>query len=258
MGGSAATLRTLIADSIEVGIAGGDAVVKANRAGADLVVVGGLVDRFYHRLVVGKEIKTAEDLRGKSIGLAILGGPQEVAARYALQSCGLTPGKDVKIRSMGREFNRLAALTRGDVAGTVSQTPPSRLAELGLHVLVDLPKHDVRFPYAVVVTRRKFLAEHPERVRAFLRGLTHAIAFYKDEANKAESIEIIGLYLSSSDTKAAADERYRTGGPGMISSPPYPSEEGFRTVLKFLELSDVQPADLLDLRLLDEVTGAAR
>ncbi len=258
MGGSAATLRTLIAEGIEIGLAGGDAVVKANRAGADLVVVGGLVDRFYHRLVVPTSLETAEDLRGKALGLAIRGGPQEMAARFGLESLGLEPDRDVTIRSLGKEFNRLAAVSRGDVQATISQTPPSRLEELGLKVLVDLPAQDVRFPYAVVVTRRAFLAEHPERVRAFLDGLSRAVRFYKDEANKGACLAILAKHLSSSDTQAAAEERYATGGPSMITASLVPSEEGFQTVLRFLEIKDKQPRDYLDLSLLQELAGAPR
>lgn len=258
MGGSAATLRTLIAEGIDVGLAGGDAVVKANRAGADLVVVGGLVDRFYHRLVVPKSIQKAEDLRGKSLGLAIRGGPQEMAARFGLESLGLKADEDVKIRSMGKEFNRLASLSRGDVQATISQTPPSRLEELGLRVLVDLPAQDVRFPYAVVVTRRSFLKAQPERVRAFLAGLSSAVRFYKDEANKARCLEILAKNLSSSDTQAAAEERYRVGGPSMIQADLIPSAEGFRTVLGFLEVKDQEPSAYLDLSLVEGLAGAPR
>jgi sulfonate transport system substrate-binding protein len=258
MGGSAATLRTLIAEGIDVGLAGGDAVVKANRAGADLIVVGGLVDRFYHRLVVPKSIAKPEDLRGKSLGLAIRGGPQEMAARFGLESLGLKADEDVTIRSMGKEFNRLASVSRGDVQATISQTPPSRLEELGLKVLVDLPAQEVRFPYAVVVTRRAFLEAHPERVRAFLSGLRQAVRFYKDEANKSACLAILAKNLSSSDTQAAAEERYRTGGPAMITNDLIPSEEGFRTVLGFLEIKDKQPSDYLDLSLVKALADAPR
>lgn len=179
MGGSAATMRGLIAKSIDIGIAGGDAMIKANLAGADLVVVAGLVNRFYHRLVARPTIRRPEALRGKKIGLPFVGGPQDMAVRYLLRKWKLGYGHEVKIVSLGKEFNRLAALSRGAIDATMSQTPPSQLERLGLSVLADLPAQKVAFPYAMVIVRRPFLEQSPRRVRAFLSALCGAIVSYK-------------------------------------------------------------------------------
>ncbi len=252
MGGSAATMRALLSDNIDIGIAGGDAVIKANLAGADFVVVGGLVNRFYHRIIARPEIKTSLDLRGKKVGLAFLGGPQDMAVKYALKDMGLTYGKDVEILNLGKEFNRMAALSRGDIHATTSQTPPSRLKELGFSVLADLPAKDVAFPYAMIVVRKSYLAKNPTKVRAALRGLCEATTFY--QTHEKDSLAIISKHLKGSDTESAAQERYRTGGPSAISYPPKPDPRGFLRVIQALDTpgaKNLKVENLLDLSILE-------
>lgn len=253
MGGSAATARSLIAGSTQIGLLGGDVVLKANAAGADLVIVAGLVNRFYHRLIGRAGVRRMADLRGGKIGLPFLGGPQDMAVRYALHEHGLSYGKDVKIFNLGREMNRIAALTRGDIDATTSQTPLSRLATLGFHVLDDLPARPVAFPYLMVVVKRSYLASHSERVRAALRGLCRAVKFYRSEQDA--SLALIGKYIHGSDATKAANERYRHSGPSLLSWPPLPDKRGLEMVRGFLrkKARSIDPKDVIDLTILDEL-----
>lgn len=259
LGGSSAAVRALIAGNTDVAIVGGDAVLQANAAGADLVVVAGLVDRFYHRVVARDPVTTIEALRGRRVGLPFLGGPQDMAVRFALRRAGLEPGEDVRILNMGRELDRMAALARGDIDATTSQTPPSRLRALGLHVIANLPDEDVPFPYAVVVTRRDYLRTHDDRVRAALAALCDAASFYRTD--RSASLAIVEAHMSGSDVEAAASERYEEMGPSRIALPPRPSEAGFRTVIVLLDderARAVDPADLFDLRILDALVRQGR
>lgn len=258
LGGSAATLRALIGNSIQVALAGGDAVLKATAAGAELVVVGGLVDRFYHRLVVRSEISDAAALKGKTIGLPFVGGPQDMAVRFALEQLKLRYGEDVKVVGLGREFNRLAALKKGAIQGTTSQAPTATLKRLGFRVLVDLPAQAAPFPYAVVVVQRALLREDPGAVRAFLSGLCQAIAYYKDPQNEAASLELIAKRLGTtgSDTAGARKERYAQTGPSLLSYPPLPNVKAFENVRQMLGKQKdprLGPGRIFDLRILREL-----
>ncbi len=254
LGGSAATMRSLVAGSTDIAIAGGDAVLRADAAGADLVVVAGLVDRFYHRIVARRPIDKVEALKGKRVGLPFLGGPQYMAMRFALRRAGLVEGKDVKVLSMGREFDRMAALKRGDIDATTSQTPPAKLAELGLNVIADLPDENVPFPYAVVVARRDYVQKHPDRVRGTLVALCDAARFYR--AKKAASLAIVEKHISGSDTHAAARRRYDTMGPKRITLPPRPDKAAFRTVINLAgdaRVRAMQPDKVFDLAILEDL-----
>ncbi len=253
MGGSAATMRALIAEATDLGLAGGDALIKADAAGADLVIVAGFVNRFYHRLVARKETLNTRELRGRKIGLPFLGGPQDMAVRYALTQAELEYGKDVEILSLGKEFNLLAALSRGEIDATTSQTPPSRLEELGLTVLADLPNAPVAFPYLTAAVRRADLEAHPERVAGALRALCEGVEFY--QGSEVESLGIVQAHLQDADTAEAAAERYRMGGPALMSWPPVPDEAGLQSVIDALgeQAGGLAVKDVVDLSVLDEV-----
>ena len=228
MGGSAATMRALVAKRIDLGIAGGDAVLKANAAGARLVVLAGLVDRFYHRLVGRSQLADMQALRGKRIGLPFFGGPQDMAVRYALKGAGLAYQKDVRVLSLGKEFNRMAALSRGEIEATTSQSPPSLLQKLGLKVLADLPALPVAFPYAVVVVRQESLNAQVPLFRRSLQALCEAIALYRDPAQHSANLALLAKRLAShSDARGAFEERYRDSGPALISYPPRPNPNAF-------------------------------
>ncbi len=258
MGGSAATMTALISGSIDVGLAGGDAVIKADAAGADLVVLAVLVDRFYHRLIGRGGIASVEALRGKRIGLPFLGGPQDLAVRYALSTHGLD-ASEVEIVSLGKEFNRMAALLRGDIDATTSQTPPGRLAQLGATVLVDLPAEPVSFPYMALVARRDTLTSRRSALQGTLIALCRGIDFYRD--HEAESLELLQRHLQGGDTEAAARQRYQTSGPDLLALPPEPRLESLRAVQDFLaklddpdlpDTSSVDVAGLIDRSVLLE------
>lgn len=229
-GGSAAALRTLIAKQSDVVLAGGDAVLKANRAGADVVVVASFVNRFYHRIVAKKELATPADLKGKTIGLPFLGGPQDMAVKYGLRQHGLSYEDDVKVVGLGKELNRVAALKRGEIDATTSQTPNDELAELGLHVVIDPTEAEAGFPYMVMAVRRDILSERRPAIVGTLGALCDATVFYSKKDNEKASQAILDARLSGSDTEGASEARYASTGPSFLSYPPVPSLQAFELV----------------------------
>jgi NitT/TauT family transport system substrate-binding protein len=239
MKGSASSMRGLLSGDIDVALAGGDAMIKANLAGADLVLVGGLVNRHYHRLVTVPTVQKPEDLKGKSFGLPFLGGPQDMAVKMALDKFGLSYNEDVKVKNMGSEYARLASLSRGDVDAVTSSAPKSVVDALGMNVLVDLSEWDMAFPYMQVIAQRSFIEEDEARALALLRALGEGTRYYKDKP--AESIAIVTKYLG--DKSGSAQESYDTRGPGHLSYPPFPDPAGLETVMAFLAEENPKAAE---------------
>lgn len=245
MGGSAATIRTLISGDIDLALAGGDAVLKANAAGADLVVIGTLVGRFYHRIVVRDGIT---DLRGKKIGIPFLGGPQDMAVKVALRRLGLKYGEDVEVVALGKEFNRMAALTEGEIDATTSQTPATRLKDLGVSVLVDLPATDEVFPYIVIAVQRERLRADRVKIENAVAALCEATRAYRDERNRDAHLKIIAEHLGNADVEGAAEARYRDAGPSLLALPPLVDRKGLQAVVELAGLD----AGLVD-RTIDDI-----
>lgn len=247
--GSADSVRLLLSGDMDIVLAGGDAVVKADLAGGDLVAFAGLVNTFYHNLVALGAVQTPADLKGRSIGLPFLGGPQDIMVRMVLKRYGLTPEKDVAIRNMGAEYTRLAAVTQGRVDAVTSDAPPSVLKGLGLHVVADVPSWNIPFPYMAAVARRSFLDKEEDTALRFLKALSEAMVFYRDNEKKS-------LAILERGTQANSAESYRFSGPSRFTYPPHVDPAGFKTILEFLEDPAAvkrRPEDFVDRRLTERL-----
>ena len=253
--GSAEAAKLAASGGMDVVLAGGDAVVKADLAGADLVAFAGLVNTFYHRLAAKKEVSKPEDLKGKAIGLPFLGGPQDMTARAALKKFGLAPEKDVQLRNMGAEFARLAAVTQGRVDAVTTDAPPAVLDGLGLGVVADVPSWKIPFPYMAAISSRKFLDSDPETAAKFLKALCEAMAFYRDD-EKGSLALLAKVMPEERGTAADPAALYKANGPSRFTFPPKPDAAGFRTVLDFLDDANAakkNPEDFIDNRVIEKL-----
>ncbi len=230
MGGSSATMKGLVSGDIKIGLAGGDAAIKANLAGADLVVFGSVVTRHYHRLVVKGDIKKPADLKGKTIGLPFLGGPQDFLIYVLMKKWGLEYGKDVKVQNMGKEYARLVAIKEGKVDGITSAATKSKLDKLGLNILANPRTWNERAPYMMMVAQRSFLKENAGLVMDFMRSISAAQEFYMRHKNDALKI----VFDKLGAKKGAAEENYVQGGPHMYELPPVPNMEAMKLALGYI------------------------
>ena len=230
MGGSAATMKGLVSGDIKIGMAGGDAAIKANLAGGDLVVFGSVVTRHYHRLVVKGSIKKPAQLKGKTIGLPFLGGPQDFLVYVLCNKWGLKYGKDVKAQNMGKEYARLVAITEGKVDGITSAATRSKLDKLGLNILANPRTWDERAPYMMMVARRSFLKENEALVLDYMRAIANAQEFYLRHRDDALKIAFDKLGAK----KGSAQENDLEGGPLMYELPATPNLEAMKLALDYI------------------------
>ncbi|MBI3548905.1 MAG: ABC transporter substrate-binding protein [Elusimicrobia bacterium] len=257
--GSADAMKLLIAGKVDVVLAGGDALIKADLAGADLAAFAGIVNTFYHRIVSRKDVLQPSDLRNKTIGLPILGGPQDMAVQVALKRWGLSYETDVKVRNMGAEYARLGAVHRGLVDAVTSDATPGTLAKLDLKVLGDVPSWNTPFPYMMAAARREFLDKNAALAESFLSSLLEAMEYYR--THEKESLAILAKHLSAeSGADVDTSELYRQNGPATFTIPPYPDPAGFKTVLDFLaeknpKAAKARPEDFFTNAFLDRATG---
>ena len=91
IGSTTVGVSAIVAQDIQVGNAAGSGVANANVRGADTVSVGCMINVLAYELVVLDSIKSAEDLKGKSIGISRFGSVSDVAARELLKGLGLRP-----------------------------------------------------------------------------------------------------------------------------------------------------------------------
>ena len=79
---------------IQVGTGGGSAALAAVSSGYDVKVIGSFSGRNSYDFVARPNIKRAEDLRGKKVGVTSIGGGSWMGALLWLEQLGLDPQRD--------------------------------------------------------------------------------------------------------------------------------------------------------------------
>ena len=188
-------VSSILAGDIQIGNAAGSGVASAAVGGANMIMVACMLNTLPYELVVQESIKTAEDLRGKSIGISRIGSASDVAARVLVKALGLEPVKDVPILQVGGAPERAGAFRGGRIAGFPSPPGIIQLAQGMPHrVLISTADFQKRFefPYICATTTKPFLSTHRDTVRRVIMGLIDATHFFK--THKEESKKIIAKY----------------------------------------------------------------
>jgi ABC-type nitrate/sulfonate/bicarbonate transport system substrate-binding protein len=151
------------------------------------------VRKIPRELVARKEIRTIEDLRGKTFGVQSIGGGFWLQTMIALDQLGIDPEKyDLKMRILGDTATVTQALGSGGVDATVIPYSFSEAAKrAGANVLADIGK--LNFPYqgTTLCFFRDSPASSPDQVSRLLKGMVDAVVMIHDPAAKPEIVEIL-------------------------------------------------------------------
>lgn len=187
-------VNALLGGSLDIGYIGsGPAINAFTKSEGRIQLVSGAVSSGA-QLVVDPEIKNAEQLKGKTLATPSLGNTQDVALKKWLDSEGLTGEVDVANLDNPQTFD---AFRSGEVDGGWLPEPwSSRLVEeAGGEVLVDEKDlwPDGKFPTTVMLVRSEFLQQHPETVRALVKGSLDASQWASDNADEAKRVVDTGI-----------------------------------------------------------------
>ena len=246
--------QALLSDSLQFAQMAGSVVVRSVLSGADLVMVAGFVNRISYIMVSRPNIDSIKDLAGRKIATASIGGSVDSVLRLGLRASGVDPQNAVLLPS-GPPQSRIAALASGQMDATIIL--PENLGAVekaGLKVLKDLSEMDAQIQHTGLVVRRSFIKENRQLVKAFLAAIVDAISFYRN--NEHETIEIMGTFAGTREARPLKDsyEFHKK----LFPQPPYPTAEGFKTVLAEIRDSAIDekklsPELFYDRTLLDEL-----
>src|SRR5439155_3964301 len=98
------------------------------------------------------EIKTADELRGKTVATDRPGAFGDTMVRYVLRAkLGLVPDRDVKMLPIGEAQLAFPALDRGVVQAASLTIPFTLIAKkMGYRELIDYDKAGVVYPYNTI------------------------------------------------------------------------------------------------------------
>jgi NitT/TauT family transport system substrate-binding protein len=199
--GDAKFQQALIAKSIDIGLAGATSMPLSMKGSPAIAVAAyaGAPRNFSVIIAADSPIKTVADLKGKILATATSGSvPQWLIKRLSLsQGWGID---GIKTTTTGGFEASLSATLTHAVDGFMGATEAGlQLQEEGRgKPLTNMEQYVPRLITQVVTTRTDFVAEHPELVDRFLKGLFASIAYVK--SHKAESTEIATRVLHQSKT----------------------------------------------------------
>ncbi len=192
---STMSVSTVVSGDIDVANASGGAVASAAAGGANLVMTACYINTLPYELIVQESVKSAEDLRGKSVGISRVGSASDVAARALIKGLGLEPVKDVPIIQVGGPTERAAAFRTGRIVGFPSPPGTIHLAKGMPHrIMISTADFQKRFdfPYICSTTTKSYLAAKRDIVRRLTMALIEATHFLK--TRKEETKKIIAKY----------------------------------------------------------------
>ena len=231
IGSTTVGIAAIVSEDVQVGNAAGSGVANAVVRGADAVSVACTINVLAYELVVLDTIKSAEDLKGKAIGISRFGSVSDVAARELLKGLGLRPMEDVKILQVGGASERAAGFSRGVIAGFPSPPGNVNLIPGGLphRILADMAdlKKPYPLPFICAVTTKSYLAKNRSVVKRVVMSLIEASHYFK--TNREGSQKIIAKYLRGAN-KAYLDSSYDSTVK-ILERVPYTSREGMKIQL---------------------------
>lgn len=215
----------------------GTAAVAATLRGADLAIVGSL-GVIEYKLVAAPNIRTADELKGKRVGITRFGSFTDFGSRRVLRHIGLNPDKDVVLLQTGiaGATQRLMALFSRTMDATLTQVDTIFLAQIKLgkevRILGSLLETGYRATGADIIASRRFLKDKPEITRRFMMAIAEGI--HVARTKKEIALRILGRRLKENDPRIL-EAQYKTFVLDAFPTKPYPDEVTVRFSLEELE-----------------------
>lgn len=257
MPGTAVGISALMAGDVQFLSAGGGIVVGANLKGADLVMIGAVINKGVQSIMARSELKAPADLRGKTVGVTrLLDGGHRLLER----ALGLwkIPPAEVRLMALGSSPAMLARLEKGGIDAAVLTIPSVFVAEdKGFRALANFADLGLYSLSGMLSTRRAFLRTNRDVAVRFMKGFVEGVAYFIK--NKNESIAVLRKKLRTNPAGDKHLERaYDFLATKQYERVPYPSVAGLKIVMEIAALDDpkaknVDPTAFIDSSIIKEL-----
>lgn len=252
--GSTRGVQSLIAGEIDFAGAVGTSAINGRLAGGDVIIVNSMVNTLPYYIIGKPEIKSPEQMKGRSAATHIPGTSADFALRLALRRFGIDYN-EIKAVMVGGTTARVAAVIKGQLDYTMV-TEPGKISgeKAGLKLIVDMAKLQIPFQFTCGVTSSRMIRERPEAVQRFVRAMAESVHFFKNK--KAETIQIMSKYTRGQ--KPAVLEGTWTAYSELLEEDTRPTLEGLQDTLSVqaawdLKAANAKAADFVDLRFVDHL-----
>ena len=255
---SPTVLQALLAGEIDAASISVTTLTSSRLAGADTVMILGVVPTFVDHIITTSGITGVEQLRGKTGGVNRLGSTSDLGLRLALRKLGIDPEKDARIIPVGGNPERFAALSKGLVQFTIMPEPFLREAEkLGFKNLFNISSLKIPFWWNGILTRESIVKVKRPLLTKLARAMVEAIHFIKTEKEAAKVIIGKNLHISDPEGLERAYKDYSSVFPEV----PYPNPDGVKTMLDDLaprnpKAATADPKTFVDMSFVKELESS--
>lgn len=214
-------INALVSGDIQFDLTAPDKIVHSALGGFPVKMVMGTARGLNLALTVHPSIRSAADLRGKSVAITGFSGLPYTGLLLCLRELGMTKDQVVPL-NIGGKSARFEALLGNRVPAAILDPPYTTLAaKEGYRLLVDLAPLDVPYLRNIVAVSERTLRDDSGTVARFVAGLAEGMQFYRNKSNKEDSLKILAKYLRLplEKNRAMIEEGYETYRDMMLKKP---------------------------------------
>jgi ABC-type nitrate/sulfonate/bicarbonate transport system substrate-binding protein len=255
---SPTVLQALLAGEIDAASISVTTLTSSRLAGADTVMIVGVVPTFVDHIISLGNITKVEQLKGKTGGVNRLGSTSDLGLRLALRKLGIDPEKDVKIIPVGGNPERFAALSKGLTQFTIMPEPFLTQAErLGFRNLYNVSELKIPFWWNGILTREGILKSKRPLMLKLARAVVEAIHIIKTDKEYAKALFKRNLGVADPEGLERAYQDYSN----IFPEAPYPTPDGVKTMLDDLaprnpKAAAADPTAFVDQSLIKELDAS--
>ncbi len=177
--GSGPAIASMTSGDVHFLYCAADATIPGLASGAEVKLVADPLLGLPYVLITRPEIKTVQDLKGQSLGIARAGDLSDKLSRLLVEKFGMRPNEDVALRPIGgSQPERYQGLLAGVTAGIII-TPPLEVQARkdGLNVLYELSDLNLPFVYSSVHASDRLIRDNPQLVQRFVAAMAEAVYY---------------------------------------------------------------------------------
>jgi len=253
-GGTNVNLAALGTDEVQFLYCAADSTIPGMATGRDATLIASPLVGLPYLIIARKEIRTVQDLRGKTIGVGTVAGLPYQLLKAFVKKFGL---EDMQIRPLGgSQPERYNALLQGIIhAGPFTPPMDARGRKDGFNIVYHL--NDLGLPaiYSSVHTNAKTIRERRLTVQRFVAAIAESVRLVEDNPEKAKAAVAKALQVndeavlqSSYDAYAKRHINRRLVVPAnaVAESVEVARENGFKVTKRAADLIDGSFVDNLD------------
>ncbi len=203
-------------------------------------------------LVARPEVKTVQELKGKTVGISNFAGLSIFGARVIAKHFGLDPDKDVKFVAIGAVEARFIRLTQGLVDATMLAPPlDSEAKKKGFNILARA-EDILIFPETGLVTGVKKIQEKADEIKRVIKAGIRANRYIRSDRDGTIQFIMEWLKVNREVATATYDGVFK-----VYNEDPAICEKGLRVMIEerkqTLKINrDVPLSEVADLSILRE------